>query len=351
MRNKSGVLATDTYHLPRGEVEFTFRDKFGNVIGSYTEHNLVKIFAKEIISHRVGPSEVWDPDANSGAGGWVASTVDPNEDFSLKYILFGASFDENGVPLDQNDTRYYTYDSITGTYIPIRLEPSAQYEGGLINPIPIAEPDRPLKRIESVTFDPTYQPASTPLLQDDVRAVNNIVYFETTLKIDEYNGLGTSSSDFFTITEVALASGKQLDSIGACECDPHTAFLEGDSGVAMLATFSGGDVVTIDESVSQAAIDSIREGDQVKIVDVNDTAGDTITLDQVSPFYLVTSKSATGRELTLDRTPTDSTNTPLTGSCGVFRDTLRIFSHSILSVPVRKSSAIEIGVKWKIIFN
>src|SRR5690349_153482 len=83
----------------KGEIEFVFKDKQGNVVHTHTEPNIVKIFAKEILSHRMPHSKVWDPSASSGAGGWVASTVDPNEEFSVKYIVLGASFDEDGIPL------------------------------------------------------------------------------------------------------------------------------------------------------------------------------------------------------------------------------------------------------------
>ncbi len=290
--------------------------------------------------------------ANSGSGDWVANSVDPNEDFAVKYILLGASFDDDGVALGTNDTRFYTTDPVTQIAVPNRLQPGADYDGGLINAIPLAEPDRPLKRIENIDFEPTYQPAGTPQLQGDVRAMNNIVLLETTLRTDEYNGfnLSTNGGDAFTITEVALAAGKELGVIGSCECDPKKIFLEGDSsGVALPATANGTDVISLDSSVTD--VDLIQEGDQIKLIGQGGTASDDDTLDQVTPFYLVLSKSLGGRDIQLDRVPTDSDQNPLVGPIGVFRDTLRIFSHRILSSPVRKSSDFEILIRWRIFFS
>ena len=336
----------------RGELEFIIKDRHGRVIETICQKNIVKIFAKEIISHRIPFSKIWDPEAGT-EGAWVDNTVDPNEDFGIKYILIGASFDDNGVPLDTNDPRYYTTDSVTGIPTPIRLEPGAWYEGGLINAVPISEPTRPLKRVESVTFEPSYQPAGTPLLQEDVRAINNIVMFETTLTPEEYNGFGASDSDFFTITEVALAAGKTLGLVGACEKVPKDIFLEGVGGTAddepIPATASGGDVITLDDV---SAVENIREGDQIKIVSPTiGSDGQYGDLDQITPFYLVLSKSTTGRELQLDRVPTDSNQTVIVGDVAVFRDTLRIFSHRILQSPVKCSSDFEITIRWRIILS
>jgi len=335
-----------------GEIEILIKDRHGRVIRAIRERNIVKIFAKEIISHRIPFSKIWNPDAGTD-GAWVDNTVDPNEDFGIKYILFGASFDDNGVPLDTNDPRYYTIDSVTGIPTPIRLEPGAYDGGGLINAIPIAEPTRPLKRVEAVSFEPSYQPAGTPLLQEDVRAMNNVVMFETTLRPDEYNGFGASDSDFFTITEVALAAGKTLDLIGACEKDPKDIFLEGVGGTIddepIPATASGGDVITLDDI---AAVENIKEGDQIKLVSPEiGSDGSYGDLDQVTPFYLVLAKSSTGREIQLDRVPADKNQQVITGDIAVFRDTLRIFSHRILASPVKKSSDFEIVVRWRIIMS
>lgn len=352
INDKFPILKNGNDYYVRGELEFIVKDKHGRIVNRIVEPNLIKIFAKEIIAHRIAPSQIWDPDASTGSGAYIASNVDPDEDFSVKYIVFGASYDDSGVPLDTNDTRYYTRDPITNTYIPIKVEAGAAYDGGLINPIPISEPDRPLKRVENVSFDATYQPTGTPLLHSDVRAMNNILIVETTLQSDEYNGLGTTNSDYFTLTEVALAGGKLLGSVGDCDCDPHELFLEGSTdGDALAITFSGGDVITIDPGESASDVANIVAGDQIKIVDAGDTVGDTIAIDQVTPYYLVTAKSGSGYELTLDRVPTDSENTPLTGTAGIFRDTFRLYSHRILQTPIKKSSDFEITVRWSIIFS
>jgi hypothetical protein len=347
---------TENFKEFKGEIEFIFKDRLGNIVKRHVEPNIVKIFAKEILAHRMYHSKVWDRTANSGTGAWVQNPIDPNEDFSAKYILFGASFDENGVPLDANDPRYYTVDPVTQIPIPNRLTPGADYDGGLINAIPIAEPDRPLKRIENVDFEPTYQPAGTPQLQGDVRAMNNVVLLETTLLPEEYNGFNLGSAgvggggDAFTITEVALAAGKEIDLVGACDCDPKKLFLEGDAdGVALAAISSGTDIVTLDPTVVD--VNLIKEGDQIKLVGVGGTADTEDTLNQVTPYYLVLSKSLGGRDIQLDRVPTDADQNPIVGPIGLFRDTLRLFSHRILSTPVRKTSDFEILIRWRIIFN
>lgn len=351
--SKAKVNIADKYQNFRGEIEIIVRDKrLGRVVHRQIEPNIVKIFAKEMLAKRIAHSRIWDRTANSGTGAWVASPVDPEEEFSAKYILFGASFDENGVPLDTDDERYYVVDPVTQIAVPKRLTPGATDEGGLINAIPIAEPDRPLKRIESIDFEPTYQPAGTPQLQDDVRAMNNIVLLETTLLPEEYNGFNLSGSggDSFTITEVALIGGKELDLVGACECDPKKLFLEGDeNGISLNATASGTDIITLDPAVVN--VDLIKEGDQLKVVAQGGDTGSDDTLGQLTPYYLVLSKSLGGRDIQLDRVVSDSNQNPLSGPIGVMRNTLRIFSHRILSTPVRKTSDFEIVVRWRLIFN
>lgn len=335
----------------KGIIEFVIKDSKGNIV-SIQEENIVKIFAKEMLSHRLPSTEAWSRTANTGTGGWTARNADSDEEFAPRYILLGASYDATSlVPLDTNDSRFYTQDAVTGKYEPIRLGPGAEYDGGLINAIPLAEPDRPLLRIEDVKYEATYQPAGTPLLESDVRAINNIVLLESTIAQDEYNGFGITNSDFFTITEVALAGGKKIDSVTTCELTPRELFLEGStSGDAILVNYSGTDVISIDPSESQ--VDLIKEGDQIKLVEAGGTVGASEELDQVNPYYLVTSKQTGGRDIQLDRVPVDSTGTPLaSGSLGVFRDTLRIFSHRLLSSPVRKSSDYEILVRWRLIFS
>lgn len=341
----------------RGELEIIIKDSNGNVVNTIREHNLVKIFAKEILGHTMGFSKVWDPDAGSATGAWVSSGVDPNEDFSVKYILLGASFDDDtGEPLNtatpsSGDWRYYSLDSVTGTYVPVKLNVGADNNGGLIHAIPISEPDRPLKRIESISFDSSYQPADSPLLASDVRALDNVVTFETTLTTDEYNGFGTSASDFFTITEVALAAGKTIDTVGSCECTPRILFLDGEDGandVSIDATATGTTTITLDDASLEDRA-RIVEGDQIMIVARGDTDSYDF-MDQVSPFYLVISKAASGSDIVLDRVPVDSDGNDITGDIGVYRDTLRIFSQRVLSSPFKKSSDFEITIRWSITF-
>jgi hypothetical protein len=342
----------------RGVIEFIIKDRRGNIIERKQE-NLIKIFAKELLAHRIPSSEIWNPVGGTGSGAWADSNIDPTEEFSARYILFGASFDHNGVPID-NDPRYYVKDSVTGVYVPIALGPGAEYEGGLVNGIPLAEPYRPLKRVESITFQPTYQPAGTPLLQSDVRAINNIVKLETTLRLDEYNGLGVTDSDYFTITEVALVGGAKFDSIGVCECTPRELFLQGPisagtSGSAgttlgrpLKCIANSSDTISIDPS--EVDVDLIKEGDQVKIVGQTDDVR-TESIDQVTPFYLVIAKNVGGRDIQLDRVPVNRSSVPLSGNIGIYRDTLRIFSHRLLSAPIKKSKQYEIIVRWSLIFS
>lgn len=324
-----------------GEVELIYKNpKTGEVVYTHKERNLIKIFAKETITHAVPFSKVWDPSAGSGSGGWVDTGIDPLEDFKIKYILLGASFDNNGIPLESNDPRYYQLDPVTGLYKPIKLEPGAAYDGELINAIPLADPTRPLKKIESVTFNSTYQPASTPLLQDDVRAINNVLVLETTLKSDEYNGFGLTHSDYFTITEVALVAGKTIDALPDCEIKPRDLFLDGPYG----AVASGGDVVTLNDV---GDIDKIKAGDQIKITEPTVTAGGS-DFGQVNPYYLVLEKAGSGRDLVLDRTPVGSDGIPIAGDINIYRDTLRIFAHRILSSPAKKNEDFEIIIRWSI---
>jgi hypothetical protein len=339
----------------RGIIEFIIKDRNGNVINRYFEPNIVKIFAKEMLSHRLPSTEVWDQQSNGGEGAWVATNADPDEEFAARYILFGASFDENGIPLDSNDSRYYQVDSVTGQTVPIRLTPGAEYDGGLINAVPLTEPGRPLKKVEEIGHSATYQPSGSPLVQDDVRGINNIVSLSTVLRLEEYNGLGLTESDYFTIAEVALAGGRKIDHVEDCECTPRTLFLEGIAGtggtedeIAVPAIANGSDTITIDPSTTQ--VDLIKEGDQIKVVGRDDTKTEQ-SIDQTNDFYLVLAKNVGGRDVQLDRTVVDSDDNPISGDIGFFRDTLRIFSHRVLTVPVKKSADFEINVIWRIIFN
>ncbi len=332
-----------------GEVEIIIKDRNGQILSTQRHTNIIKIFAKEILSHRVPHSRVWDPSANSGSGDWVAHNINLDE-FAAKYIVLGASFDEDGNPLDSADTRYYIQDTITSSYVPISLGTGAEFDGGLVNPIPISEPGRPLKRVERIYFEPSYQPAGTPLLQADVRAINNVLVLETTLLKEEYNGFGITSNDYFTLTEVALVGAEEIGSVGACECDPRNIFLTGSGdGDALLAHANG--TATINLDTSEPLVDLVKEGDQIKLVESGSTAEADSILDQVNPYYLVISKAVGGRDITLDRVPVDSDNVVLSGEVGVLRDGFRIFSHRILSSPVKKSIDFSITVRWRIIMN
>lgn len=304
-----------------GCIEIIVKDKFGNIVQQYSEPNIIKIFAKEMLSHRLPSSQVWDPDANSGAGDWVNTGIDLTEEFSARYILLGAAFDSNGQPIT-DDPRFYITDPATGTKVPIKLTPGATNSGSLINAIPLNDAARPLKKIESVAFDATYQPAGIPILQDDVRALNNIVLLETTIKLDEYNGFGLTDSDFFILTEVALAGGRKVGNVGAsCECTPRELFLEGlIAGGPFKASTAGSSTVSLDPSTPAIEVDVIKEGDQIRISSFA-SSGDT--LNQVSPFYLVLQKAVGGLDMVLDRTPVDVSNNPIVGTVGVERDTLR----------------------------
>jgi len=336
----------------KGEIEFEARDKNGNTVWIRNEPNLVKIFAKEMLAHRLPSTQVWNPQANTGLGAWEDSNIDPNQEFAARYVLLGASYDDNGVPLEFNDTRFYDLDTVTNSFIPVKLTVGATNEGDLINPIAITEPERPLKRVESISFENFYQPSGVPLLQDDVRAMDNVVVFETTIATDEYNGFGTTDSDYFTITEVALSGGRSFDNVGACECAPRELFLEGvgstgtDDETSLLCSASGGSTISIDSS--ETDVDLIKEGDQIRI---GPSTGALTNLNQVSPYYLVISKLVGGRDIQLDRAVVDSSNSPIVGQIGVYKDTLRLFSHRILSAPIRKTSDIELIVRWRIIFN
>jgi len=337
------------YKACRGEIEFITKDRHGRIIDTRREENIVKIFAKEILAHRLPHTKVWDVNANGGVGGWVAHSIDI-EEFAAKYICFGASFDEDGNPLDTADTRFYTPDSITGSYTPISLGVGAEYDGGLINAVPIAEPSRPLKRIERVFFESSYQPSGTPLLQADVRAINNIVVLETTLLKEEYNGFGVTANDFFTLTEVALVGAEERDSVGACECVPRDIFLTGDSdGLAFMASTVGTTTVTLDPAAVN--IDDISEGDQVKIVARDTTAADDSVLGQLNPYYLVITKAVGGRDITLDRVPVDTDGAALKGNIGLLRDGFKLFSQRVLKSPVKKSEDFEIVVRWRLLMS
>ena len=345
-RNRHGIMER-TYD---GEVEFEIRSaKTHAVLEVIRCHNIIKVFAKEIFAHCIPSQEVWDPNFNGGTGDWVDSGLNLGQ-YSPKYIIFGASYDVNGLPLDTADTRFYIYDDVSQSYVPRALDVGATFNGGLINPIPIAEPVRPLKRIERIYFEPSYQPAGVPLLQSDVRAINNVLVLETTLQQDEYNGFGLTAYDYFTITEVGLVGAPQIGLVGNCGVDPHSLFVNGNAGIGLECSTSGTATITLTAANPLNMINMIQEGDQIMIV----AHGGTITantLGQVSPYYLVISKVNGGSDIVLDRTPVDFNNVPLTGNIAVFQDQFRLFSHRIMVSPIKKSADFEITCRWRILID
>lgn len=318
--------------------------KTGEIVTEHINKNIIKIFAKESIAHSIVPANIWDPIGSV----WTPHSLDL-ELYRPRYIVLGASFDENQLPISGIDSRYYNQDNINGGFIPKQLTPGATNNGGLINAVPIASPSRPLKRIEKIWFEPSYQPAGSPNLYDDIRAINNVVVFQTTLLSHEYNGISGTSGDFLTITEGALVAAPEVPVLGACECDPRTIFLTGDSnGLAFGAIASGGSTITLDNSVVN--INDIKEGDQIKIVDYGASPNTTSTLNQPNQYYLVINKSIGGHDVTLDRTLVDTTNTPITGNVGVLRDDFKMISHRILSSPVKKTADFIIDLRWLLTF-
>jgi hypothetical protein len=326
-----------------GFVHITIRNiETGEVIRDTIEKNIIKIFAKEVFSHSIIPARIWDPIADQ----WVNHSVDVDM-FKVRYITFGASFDENNEQISGIDSRYYTPNTITGGIDPIRLGAGATYDGDLINPIPISDAGRPLKKIEKIYFSPSYQPAGNPLVYGDVRAINNVVVFQTTLRPDEYNSLTGTTGDSLTITESQLVAAPEIINTGACECPPRQLFLEGDGGdVAFEAVASGAQTISLSTDVVN--VNSIREGDQIKIVAEGSEITDSDTLVQINPYYLVVNKQHGGRDITLDRTPVTADGSPITGPIGVLRDSYRVFSHRILSAPFKKSATFEVDIKWMI---
>jgi hypothetical protein len=339
-----------------GEVELIYKDKNGNILCVQSGSNIVKIFMKESISHRIAASIKWDPtvtDSTGKLGAWVSSGIDPLEEFTAKYIILGASYDSAGMPLDVRDSRYYEQDTVTGLYVPIRLSPGAAYGGGLINAIPINEEcRRPLKRVEDFRFNATYQPAGTPLLQDDVRAINNILICETTLQLDEYNGFFGTSGDCFTITEVALVAGKRIDHVTGCDVDSHDLFMEGPYSAEIMA---GTNIIKLTNcgNTGGSGIDFcnfIQPGDQIKVV-LPGSSGGSSPVSMVSPYFLVLSKECFGQNLVVDRVPTASDGSEIGGTCEVYRDTMRILSHRILNSPAKKMNEVSITIRWSIIVS
>ena len=72
-------------HSCDGEIEIIIKDIHGRVLQHTRQPNIVKIGAKEILAHCLPYDKIWDPNASSGAGAWVASGLDA-ADYAPKYI-------------------------------------------------------------------------------------------------------------------------------------------------------------------------------------------------------------------------------------------------------------------------
>jgi len=145
-----------------------------------------------------------------------------------------------------------------------------------------------------------------------------------------------------------LAGGKELSNadVGQCECDPKTLFLEGKpDGTPIIVNANGSATISVAAQDLPYA-DVVSVGDQIKLV-----ASDGSTLPQINDHYLVTSKLVGGNDIGLDRTPVDINGDPISGTIGMFRDSLRLFSHRILKTPFKKSADFMIVVRWSIIMN
>lgn len=336
-----------------GEIQLIFRDSKGNIVDRIIHHNIIKIFMKDHIAHTLPYGYKWDPTGGtSGSGDWVANTINNADLYFPKYIILGAAYDTStanyGAPLGTNDTDFYQTDPVSGQKVPITLYSGANYTGGLIKAIPIDTSNNiPLKRIEDVDFDATYQPPGTPYLRDDVRALYNIVSFSTTLQTTEYNGFGGSFTSF-DICELALVSGPAFDStISDCNCDPHNLFLLGHGGnydtdlsasPIEITLTSGSSTITLNDA---SDANYIYEGDQIKFVSSH---------SMITEYFMVLSKS--GNQLTLDRVPKDDSNVNIpSGTYHIWVDRFRILAHSILPQPFSKTSALQVDITWKIYFS
>ena len=131
-------------------------------------------------------------------------------------------------------------------------------------------------------------------------------------------------------------------------------FLTGDaSGNPLRTIFNGTSTISLDPSVVDP--DVIKEGDQIQIQSFSSDKSSPDFINQVNPFYLVISKSPGGRDIVLDRTPTTSDTNVLVpgtdGIIGIYRDGFKMFSHRVLTTPIKKSSDFVIVVRWSIIMN
>ena len=129
-------------------------------------------------------------------------------------------------------------------------------------------------------------------------------------------------------------------------------FVGGDHVTALLATqehWRGAATSLVMDIGTNTEISGagIKEGDQVKL---SSDDGET-DLDVSSPYYLVVRKETGGSDIVLDRNVIKSDDTGITGTVGVYRNSLRLFSHRILTSPFKKSSQYEIIVRWRVRFS
>jgi hypothetical protein len=325
-----------------GFVHITVKDvNSGEIVSDTVEKNVIKVFAKEVFAKSIIPNKIWDPILSQ----WVDHSINTDL-FKVRYMTFGASFDENNEPIAGLDTRYYTENFATGGFDPIKLDAGINNDGDLINPIPISYPSRPLKKIEKIYFTPSYQPAGSPLIYDDIRAINNVVVFQTTLRSNEYNSLSSTGGDFLTITESQLVAAPEVSDFSACDCNPRKLFLSGDNnGLAFDAVVTqGSQTITLAQDVVD--VNRIREGDQIKIVQQGTNTDEVAEFPQVNSYYLVINKQDGGRDITLDRSPTDNNGNFINGVVGILKDDYKVFSHRILRAPFKKNETFEVDVKW-----
>ena len=97
MTNRTNKVVSEKLITPvHGEIEFIIKDRNGNILDVVKDRNIVKIFAKEILAHRVGYSKVWDPDAGTDGIGLTAililMRISPSSTSCLVHLLMLMGF-------------------------------------------------------------------------------------------------------------------------------------------------------------------------------------------------------------------------------------------------------------------
>lgn len=306
IRDLSGKMA-------EGRLTMRIRNTITGEESTISDNNIIKVAAKEVMAINLAPPRVWDPNEQE----WVDNSL--SDDMSVRYMWFG-----------------------TGSTS--MLSSSFNYDGSLQEPILISTLT-PLKRIESVYLNNSYQPSGNPYNHDDVRAILNEIVFETVMKADEYNELPDTSGSDVILAEAGLVAARELPVDDDCGCAPDILFLGTENdGTAIPITFSGSEVVTI--NVSSSKHTTIKAGDQIKIVASGTLKTDMHdVIEQHNPYYTVVEKLTNGRDLLLDRIPRNADNDILTGSAGIFRVGHRLICYK--KIPVfRKSFPLEITFSW-----